>query len=38
MFIKKAVSNVTEKMVEHGIPCLPCPYTDDVINLLRTQL
>ena len=28
----KTVSNVTEKMVEHGIHCLPCSYTNYVIN------
>ena len=33
MFKKKAVSNVIEKLLEHGIHCLPCSYTNDVINL-----
>ena len=30
---KKTVSNVIEKLVEHGIQCLPCSCTDDVIDL-----
>ena len=30
---KKTVSSVTEKLVEHGIHCLPCSYTNDVIDL-----
>ena len=30
---KKTVSNVIEKLVEHDIHCLPCSYTNDVINL-----
>ena len=29
---KKTVSNVVEKLVEHGIHCLPCSYTNYVIN------
>ena len=29
---KKTVSNVIEKLVEHGIHCLPCSYTNYVIN------
>ena len=28
----KTVSNVIEKLVEHGIHCLPCSYTNYVIN------
>ena len=29
---KKTISNVIEKLVEHGIHCLPCSYTNYVIN------
>ena len=29
----KKLSNVTEKLVEHGIHCLPCSYTNDPIDL-----
>ena len=30
---KKKVSNVTEKLVEHGIHCLPCSYINDVTDI-----
>ena len=29
---KKTVSNVIKKLVDHGIHCLPCSYTNYVIN------
>ena len=29
----KKTSKVTEKLMEHGIHCLPCSYTNDVIEL-----
>ena len=29
-----SVCNVIEKLIEHGIHCLPCSYTNDVIYLL----
>ena len=29
-----SVCNVTEHSAEHGIHCLPCSYTNDVINML----
>ena len=29
-----SVCNVTEKLMEHGIHCLPYSYTNDVIDLL----
>ena len=32
-----SICNV-EKMAKHGIHCLPCSYTNDVINLLPQQL
>ena len=35
--VKKIVSNVNEKLVEHGIHCLPCSYTNDVIDLSSYQ-
>ena len=28
-----SVCNVTEKMMEHGIHCLSCTYTNDVIDI-----
>ena len=28
------VCNVTEKLMEHGIHCLPCSYSNDFINML----
>ena len=31
-----SVSNVIKKLVEHGIHCLLCFYTNDVIDLLVT--
>ena len=34
---KKTVSNATEKLVEHGIHCLPCSYTNDVIDISSQQ-
>ena len=30
-----SVCNVTEKLREHGIHCLPCLYTNDVIDVLQ---
>ena len=30
---KQKVSNVIEKLVEHGIHCLPCSCTNDAIDL-----
>ena len=36
VYVKKnetTLSNVTEKMVELSIHCLPCSYTNDVINI-----
>ena len=38
MLKKKTVSNVIEKLVEHGIHCLPWSYTNDVINLSSKRL
>ena len=32
-----SVYNVIEKLIEHGILCLPCSYTNDVIDLLRSN-
>ena len=32
------VCNVTEILEEHGIHCLPCACTNDVIYLLQQQL
>ena len=32
-FKKKTVSIVIEKLVEHGIHCLPCSYTNDIKDL-----
>ena len=32
VYVKK-VSNVTEKLVEHSIHCLPYSYTNDVIDI-----
>ena len=29
-----SVCNVTEKLIKHGINCLPCSFTNDVIDLL----
>ena len=29
-----SVYDVTEKLMEHGVHCLPCSYTNDVIDLL----
>ena len=31
---RNSVCNVTEKLMEHGIHCLPCSYTNDIIDLL----
>ena len=28
------VCNVIDKFAEYGIQCLPCSYTNDVINML----
>ena len=36
--LKKTVSNVVEKLVEHSIHCLPCSYTNDVIDISSLQL
>ena len=33
-----SVCNVIEKLMEHGIHCLPCFYTRDIISLFRKQL
>ena len=35
---KKKGSNVIDKLVEHGIKCLPCSYTNDVIAISSQQL
>ena len=32
--LKKTVSNVTKILVERSIHCLPCSYTNDVLDLL----
>ena len=29
-----SVCNVIEKWMEHGIHCLPCSYTNDIIDML----
>ena len=29
-----SVCNVIEKLLGHGIHCLPCSYTNDIINML----
>ena len=29
-----SVCSVTEKLMEHGIHCLPCTYANDVIDVL----
>ena len=31
--LNKTVSDISEKLVEHGIHCLPCFYTNDVIDI-----
>ena len=28
-----SVCNITENLVEYGIRCLPCSYTNDVIDM-----
>ena len=33
-----SVCNVIKKLMEHGICCLPCSYTNDVIEQLSWQL
>ena len=33
-----SVCNAVEKLMEHGIHCLPCSYTNHVIDLLPQQL
>ena len=33
VYVRKTVSNVIENLVGHGIHCLPCSYTNDVINI-----
>ena len=33
-----SVFNVDKKVEEHGIHCLPCTYTNDIINPLPLQL
>ena len=35
---RNSVCNVIEKLMEHGIHCLPCSYTNDVIDLLPYPL
>ena len=30
-----SVCNVILKLMEHGIHCLPCSYTNDVISILQ---
>ena len=35
---EKIVSNVIEKLVENDIHCLPCSYTNDIIDLSSKQL
>ena len=30
-----SVCNVTENLAEHSIHCLPCSYTNDVIDVLQ---
>ena len=32
-----SVCNVIEKLMKHGVHCLPCPYTNDVINMLPVE-
>ena len=33
-----SVSNVNEKFMEHGVHCLPCSHTNDVIDVtIRTM-
>ena len=32
---KKSVCKALEKLVAHGIHCLPCYYTNDIIYLLQ---
>ena len=34
---RMSVHNVIENFVEHAIHCLPCIYTNDVINMLAKQ-
>ena len=29
-----SVCNVIENLAEHGIHCLPCSYTNDIMNML----
>ena len=36
--LKKQVSNVIEKFVEHGMHCLPCSYANDILDLSSWQL
>ena len=31
---RNSVCNVTEKLMENGIHCLPCSYINDVIDML----
>ena len=33
-----SMCDVIEKLMEHGIHCLPCSYTNDVIYLLPLHL
>ena len=33
-----SVCKVIEKLMEHSIHCLPCSYTNDIIDLLPKQL
>ena len=32
-----SVGNVTENLAGHGILCVPCSYTNDVIDVLRNN-
>ena len=34
---KISVCNDIEYLVEHGIPCLPCSYTNDIMNMLTMR-
>ena len=36
--LKNSVCNFIKKLTEHGIHCLPCCHTNDVIGLLTQQL
>ena len=32
-----SVCNVIENLMEHGIQCLPCSYTNDIIDISSQQ-